>query len=83
MNTVFHTEARELYQRCREMMQKCMIHAVGGKDACDVCDVTGRPPCAARETAIFLEQLYVEHGGDPLALTARITKTGRTKIVID
>lgn len=83
MNTVFHAEARELYQRCREMMHECVIHSIGGHDSCEVCEATGRPPCAARETAIFLEQLYAEHGGDPLALTAKVTKSGRTKIVID
>ena len=83
MNRVFHEEAKELYQRCRQMMQGCVVHATGGKSACEVCEATGPPPCACREMAIFIEALYVAHGGDPLLLTAKVNKDGTTRIKID
>ena len=83
MNSVFYAEAREFYALARHKMQNCILHAVGGKHACDICvagSMTGQSPCLARSLAVLIEDLYAENGGDPADLTARIRKTTTVKV---
>jgi hypothetical protein len=63
-------------------MFSCIVHSTGGRSACEICESTGAPPCACREIALYIEQLYADHGGDPLLLTAKVNKDGTTRIRI-